>query len=188
MFKKAALAISLLLTMFSVASTYGEERVKREMVINHVDEIGLEIWSENNPAWLTQVRKRGAKFEFVAETPRSYYPPAAMHYMHFAGMEVKDGEMKGIALNAIQQAALNFGVPSSEVSAIQPVPATYSELKGYEAVFKGKANGEDMDIKMFIGNSQGKGPVSMYIYTMRGKLGHLSEVIRRAWQNVKYQN
>jgi uncharacterized protein YpuA (DUF1002 family) len=188
MSKKSFLVISLISTMLLVASAYGEERVKREMVINHVEQIGLEIWSENNPTWLTQVRKRGPKFEFVAETPRSYYPPAAMHYMHFADMEVKGGEMEGIALNAIQQAALNFGVPTSEISAIKPVPATYSEMKGYEAVFKGRANGEDMDIKMFIGNSPGKGPVSMYVYTMRGKLGHLSEPIRRAWQNVKYLN
>ncbi len=181
------IATLLVLTLLSV-SAQSADQLEREMVINRVQEIGLEIWSENNPVWLTQVRQRGPKYEFVAETPVNYYPPASMHYMTFPGMAVEPGEMREVAEHAIQQAARNFKVPSAKISDIQIMPAKYGELSGYEATFSGRAHKERMDIKMFIGNAKGKGPVSMYVYTLKGKLGHLRESIRRSWQNVKYLN
>ena len=66
--------------------------------------------------------------------------------------------------------------------------AAYGDLKGYEAAFNGMANGEKMDIKVIVGNAQGKGPVNTYAYTLRDKLDHLSESIRRSWGNAKYLN
>ena len=51
-------------------------RAKRPMKIHRVEAVGLEIWTEYAPAWVTDVKYRGAKATFVAQSPR-HYPPVS---------------------------------------------------------------------------------------------------------------
>ncbi|MEF7615662.1 hypothetical protein V4F39_17235 [Aquincola sp. MAHUQ-54] len=59
-------------------------------------------------------------------------------------------------------------------------------LQGFGATFAGKAQGDAVDVRVFIGQSPGRLPVAMQAYTLRGKLDHLDEPIRRSWGKVKY--
>ena len=178
------LAVALLCT--ALVSPVLTERAQRPMQIHKVSELGLEIWTEAQPEWTTELVHQGKKPIFIVQSPPKAYPPAAMSYVSFPGMRVEAGELKAIATSALRQAARNYRVPQADIDKLRPAAATYSELTGYEAVFSGSANGEAVDVKVFVGHKPGKGPVTLQVYTFRDKLPHLSEQIRRAWQNVKY--
>jgi len=162
------------------------ERAKRPMTVHKLEELGLEIWTEGEPEWETELLHYGKKAVFTAQSPVLYYPPAAMSYASFPGMEVDSQELQEVALSAIQQSGRNYQLSAESVEQIAPVAVTYSELTGYEATFSGRAHEEDVDVKVFVGHKPGKGPVVMQGYTLKGKLPHISEQIRRAWENVTY--
>ena len=162
------------------------ERAKRPMAMHELPELGLEIWTEDQPEWDTKIVQYGEKAIFTAQSPIYYYPPIAMSYASFAGMEVTGEELQQIAAGAIQQAGRNYQLSEESVKQLTPSPYTYGELTGYEASFSGIANEEEVDVKVFVGHKPGKGPVVMQGYTLKGKLSHISEQIRRAWTNVRY--
>ena len=43
-----------------------------------------------------------------------------------------------------------------------------------------------MDVKIFVGQANGKFPVALSIYTLEGKMVHLAEVVRHTWGNLAY--
>ena len=174
--------------MIATVVTSTEKKHLRPMEKHKVTELGLELWTEFEPKWDIKLNKVGKKNVFYAETPANYYPPAVMTWVSFQGMEVVEGELEEIARTAILTAAHNYKAKVNQEEKITPVQITYNELTGYEATFSGVANGEEVDVKIFVGHKPGKGPVAMQVYTLKGKLPHLSEQIRRSWNNVKYLN
>jgi hypothetical protein len=86
----------------------------------------------------------------------------------------------------LQQAARNYGLSDAEISVIPLNPATYGELKGYEAEFPAVADSVPVDVRVFFGHEPGKPVVAMQVYTLRGKMPHLAEQIRRSWSHVAY--
>jgi len=65
-------------------------------------------------------------------------------------------------------------------------PASYGAFIGYEAEFSAVADTVPVDVRVFFGHQPGKPAVAMQVFTLKGKLPHLSEQIRRSWSNVKY--
>jgi hypothetical protein len=164
------------------------DRVERTMKIHRLSELGLEIWTEFKPLWITEVHYQGIKPVFTAQTPPMVYPPAAMKVVSFPGMSVAPEEMKDIATTAISEGARNYKTSKKQLNDLHIIPAAYGDLSGYEADFNGKVHGDAVDVKVFVGNKEGKGPVMLQIYTLEGKMDHLSEQIRRSWTNVRYLN
>lgn len=176
----------LIVLLLQTADLAYADRYLRPMHINKVEALGLEIWTEYEPEWLREVVRQGNKPIYVVQTPANVYPPAAMSYASFPGMPVNPGELKTIATTAIRQAANNYQVSPERTKAIQAAKASYNRLTGYEATFTGKAHGDAVDVKVFIGHTPGKGLIAMQAYTLKGKLPHIREHIRRAWSHVDY--
>jgi hypothetical protein len=63
---------------------------------------------------------------------------------------------------------------------IHPQPAPYDGLQGHEAGFEAWANGEAIEVKVFVRHTPGRFPVAMQAYTLRQKIAHLKEPMRRA--------
>jgi hypothetical protein len=164
------------------------DRVKRPMKVHQLPELGLEVWTEYDPLWITEIRYHGRKPVFMAQTPPLVYPPAAMSVVSFPGMSVTSEEMEEVARTAIQTGAKNYKVFEEIISQLKLIKATYGVLTGYESDFSGLAQGDEVDVKVFVGHQPGKGPVMLQIYTLKGKLPHVSEQIRRSWNNVSYLN
>lgn len=162
------------------------DRYKRPMHINKVKELGLEIWTEYEPEWNTEVVWQGKQPLFIVQSPPRVSPPAAMSYVTFPKLLVSASELKQVATAAIQEAAKNYQVTAKLRNAIKLKSASYNQLNGYEAEFSGTAQGEAVDVKVFVGQQAGKSLVAMQVYTLKGKLPHISEQIRRAWQHVSY--
>lgn len=169
-----------------MAGAVQAERAKRPMKIHQLPELGLEIWTESDPLWIADLQYQGKKPLFTAQTPPMVYPPAAMSVVAFPGMQVTAEEMEEVAATAIRTGARNYRVPEQAIQQLQPSAASYGELQGYEATFSGKAQGDAVDVKVFVGHKQGKGPVMLQIYSFKDKLPHLSEQIRRSWSNITY--
>ena len=156
----------------------------REMQVHKVPELGLEIWVENQPAWDTQLSTQTGHPTFVAQSPDNYHPPTVMTYASWPG--AKAGNMRDVAITAIRRASQNFGLNLGQSRGIQPVPAEYGVLRGYEATFGGSADGVPMDVTVFVGQAPGKFPVALSIYTLRGKMPSLDEQRRRSWTKLNY--
>ncbi len=163
------------------------EPLKRQMVVHKVTELGLEIWTEANPEWEAQLaREPGApRPVFAAETPGQTYPPAGMSWA-VPGFKTTDTELQRVARSALRQAALNYGLKEEQIRGIDLEPASYGSLTGYEAQFPAAADGVPVDVRVFFGHRPGKPVVAMQVFTLRGKLPHLSEQIRRSWSHVNY--
>lgn len=161
-------------------------RAQREMRIHKVDELGLEIWVEHQPPWDAELTKAKSLPAFVVQSPPDYYPPAVMTYLTVPGRVADVKALAGVAKTAIRQAAENYRVAPTVRVGLQPQPARYGVLTGYESSFEGWANGEAVEVKVFVGHVPGHAPVAMQVYTLRGKLAHLSEPVRRAWTKIKY--
>lgn len=173
---------------FSLAYAQQDPRAKRPMKIHQVKEMGLEIWTELDPLWTTDLVYQGQKPLFLAQTPPMVYPPVAMMIVSFPGMTAAPDEMESIALEALRNGAVNFQVEQNRIDTLKLSPARYGELQGYETQFTGVAQGDTVDVKAFVGNKPGKGPVLLQLYTLEGKLPHVAEQVRRSWQHVKYLN
>ena len=181
-----AMALVLMAGALLPPLTPAAERAKREMQIHKVTELGLEIWVENEPPWDAELMRAVTLPSFVVQSPADYYPPAVMTYISLPASAVDDASMLGMATTAIRRAAENYRVTPTTRVTLKPQPARYGELSGFEADFEGWANGEAVDVKVFVGHQPGRFPVAMQAYTLRGKLAQLVEPTRRAWGHVKY--
>ena len=160
------------------------DALKRPMVIHKVTALGLEIWTEANPEWEARLEFRNSQPVFIAETPALSTPPAGMSWAANPGIEFSAGEMSDGARGAMQQAAWNYG--SQDWNRLELRPASYGDLAGYETFFPGVAYGMPVDVRMFCGHQPGKRAVVMHAFTLRGKLGQISEHVRRSWTHVRY--
>ncbi|TYQ05706.1 UNVERIFIED_ORG: hypothetical protein JN05_04514 [Zoogloea ramigera] len=162
------------------------KRALRQMQIHKVRELGLEIWVENQPPWNTTLSTQTGRPTFVAQSPDAYHPPTVMTYMSWPGANSPDSTLSTMATTAIRGASQNFGLTLGQARALQPVRAEYGVLRGFEAAFDGTGQGQALDVMMFVGQAPGKFPVVLNIYTMRGKMGSLTEHRRRAWTRISY--
>lgn len=183
----AALAVPVaVLAAPSAAKPAPGKREPREMQVYKVAPLGLMIWVENQPPWEVDVSEQPGRPMLVAQSPSGYHPPTVMTYMSFPNERVADGLIQGTALSAIRRASLNFGLTEGQSRSINPTAATYGVLRGYEAVFIGRAHGELVDVQIFVGQETGRFPVVLTMYTMRDKLPNLVEQRRRAWTKLTY--
>lgn len=169
-----------------MAKVLSADRALREMQIYEVKSLGLEIWVENQPAWEVVTQMHNGRPTFGARSPENYHPPAAMTVAAWQDKPVTDAQFADVARSAIRHAAQNFGVTAGEARAIAALPATHGVLQGWEADFAGHAQSMDMDVRLFVGQASGRYPVVLNMYTMRGKMVHLNEVVRRSWGNLAY--
>ena len=162
------------------------KRALREMQVYKLKELGLEIWVENQPPWAVQLSHETGHPTFVAQSPDNYHPPTVMTFASWPKEKPSMEAMQDVAASAIRRASRNFGLNEGQSRAIQPLPASYGVLRGYEASFYGVANGVGMDVMVFVGQAEGKFPVALTMYTLRGKIGSLSEQRRRSWAKLGY--
>lgn len=158
----------------------------REMQIHHVPELGLQIWVENQPAWEAALSDTNGHPSFVVQSPATYHPPSVITYASWPKLSVTPEMLLGVASSAIRRASENFGLNLGQSRGISIHAANYGALQGYEADFVGQAQRVPMDVKIFVGQSAGKFPVVLCIYTLEGKMMQLKDVIRRSWQRVTY--
>lgn len=185
-------ALSLLGTMAQAQSQPAPRkppplRALREMQIHRVAELGLDIWVENQPAWETQmIPAAGGHPSFVAQSPDSYVPPTVMSYTAWPRQRVAQEELAPLARIAIRRASQNFGLNAGQSRGLFPVAASHGVLEGFEADFAGRAHRQALDVKVFVGQTPGRYPVALSVYTQQGKLDQLAEVLRRGWGQLKY--
>jgi hypothetical protein len=170
-----------------VAAAGGEaDRVLRPMIIHRVAELGLEIWTEKDPEWEARlVTREGMRPTFVAESPFNSYPPAGMSWA-CPGIKFTEAEFERSARSAVSQAASNYSLAADVIERIVMTPATYGELRGFQADFSAFVQGLPVDVRVFFGHVPGKPAVAMQVFAQAGKLASLNEQIRRSWGNVRY--
>jgi len=161
-------------------------RALREMRIHKVPELGLEIWLENQPPWAGALITEKGRPIFTAQSPDAYHPPSAMTFATWPGEAVPQAQMSTLALTAIRSAATNFGLNAGQARGVAVLPAQYGVLQGSEGEFAGYAQGVDMDVRVFVGRQGERFPLALSIYTLRGKMPHLEEVVRRCWGSIAY--
>lgn len=177
----------LLLAGLFVSSVSVAERYKRPMTINKVKRIGLEIWTEMEPLWKTELMMNGKTPVFVAHTPGNVYPPAGMMWVNNEVVQIKDdAEFKTVAYSTLLTIARSYLLDKKALSNFSINPASYGKLKGFEASFSGKLEGKLVDVRGFTGRVAGTGPITMQVYTSYGKINHLSGQIRRSWSHTSY--
>ncbi|QCB47232.1 hypothetical protein [Hydrogenophaga sp. PAMC20947] len=169
-----------------IARYISGDRALREMQVHQIKEMGLEIWIENQPPWTTGVQKQNGRYLFTAQSPDRYHPPSAMTFSGWSNKAVSEGALPGVARSAIVHGAQNFGVSAGEARALAVFPASHGILQGSQARFSGQAQDLLMDVQIFVGQAPGKFPVALTVYTLKDKMVHLEEVIRRSWSNVQY--
>ncbi|MCW5233082.1 hypothetical protein [Verminephrobacter eiseniae] len=162
-------------------------RALREMQIHRVAQLGLEIWVENQPAWETRLSTTPHGHPcFEAQSPDSYFPPAVLTYASWPKERVPQEQLLPIATTAIRQASQNFGWNPGQSRGLHPVAASHGVLQGFEADFPGQADGQPLDVKVFVGQTPGRFPVVAWVYTQRKRMEQLREVLRRSWGKLKY--
>lgn len=168
-------------------SVQAESRALREMRIHKVPELGLVIWTENQPTWEATLSQINGRPSFIVQSPDNNHPPAVMTYGSWPQERVPADQFDTMAQVAIQRASQNFGFNIAQARNIKTKPLTYGTLQGVEGNFVGRVEGVEMDVKVFVGQQAGQFPVALSIYTLKGKMPHLVEVVRRAWTKLSYQ-
>ncbi|HEX5737371.1 MAG TPA: hypothetical protein VFY22_02575, partial [Hydrogenophaga sp.] len=164
----------------------GAGHAGREMQVFQVKALGLEIWVDNQPTWDAEIVMNNGRPVFAARPPELFDPPAAFTVAAWPEEKLPDLLIPAMARNAIQTAAPNFGLSASQASGLIPKAATYGVLKGREADFVGRMQGIDMDVRIFVGQSSGRYPVVLTIYTPMGRVRQLADVIDRSWGQLAY--
>ena len=162
------------------------DRLQREMQIHRVRELGLEIWIENQPPWDFQRVDVNGRPQWAASSPDNYHPPSALVFASWPDVPSMETFVETTAGHAIRRASRNFGLNPQDSRAIKVTPARHGVLEGFESDFVGKVEQVVMDVRVFVGRQPGKFPVALTAYTLQGKLGLLSEVMRRSFTHVKY--
>ena len=179
-------ALGVLLLCGFCSLSWSADAFKRPMVINEVRALGLEIWTEANPEWEVRTDFKNGQAVFIAESPALSVPPAGMSWASSADIVFSESEISDGARGAIQQVALNYGMRQGDVDLLELQPASYGDLRGYEAQFSANAHGTPVDVRIFCGHRPGKPAVLAHAFTLQGKLGLISEHIRRSWTHLRY--
>jgi len=167
-------------------STHAQPRHLREMQIHKVPELGLAIWVENQPPWEAELSQASGRPSFIVQSPDQHHPPVVMTYASWPQERVSDAQLPQVASSAIQRASQNFGLNLAQARAVPRRAVQYGVLSGFEGQCVGRVEGIAMDVRIFIGQTSGKFPVALSIYTLEGKMGHLGEVLRRSWGQLRY--
>lgn len=157
----------------------------REMQIHRVRELGLEIWVENQPPWSTRLQREGHPV-FIAETPQAHHPPAVLTYAAWPNERVDEDVVATMAESAIARASQNFGLSVAASRGLALRMASYGVLQGYESEFVGNLQAMPIDVRIFIGQKNGRYPVALTVQTQNGKMSQLTQHLRRAWGRVAY--
>jgi hypothetical protein len=179
--KRAASLTAILCFIASTAVT-ADSRMGRPMIIHRLPELNLEIWTEQDPEWETHLDETTRAATFVAEPPALSYPPAHMSWTTLPELTFPQDHMEAATRGVLHQMAINYGVTPPKVLRQRQ----YGDLIGYEATFQAVSDDLPIDVRVFCGHREGKPAVVMQVVTLRGKLPHLSEHIRRSWTNVRY--
>jgi hypothetical protein len=152
------------------------------MIIHRLPELNLEIWTEQDPEWETHLHESNASATFVAEAPALAYPPAHMSWTTLPQLSFQQADMEAATRGVLHQMAINYGVkPPTLLKQRQ-----YGDLTGYEATFQAESDNLPIDVQVFCGHREGKPAVVMQVVTLKDKLPHLSEHIRRSWTHLRY--
>lgn len=179
--KRAALLIACLCVTSSKDVT-AETRVGRPMIIHRLSEMNLEIWTEHDPEWETRLRKSANAVTFTAETPALAYPPTHMSWTVAPRLKFESHELEDAARGVMYQMALHYRtLPPEQLTLTQ-----YGELTGYEATFQAEPHNIPIDVRVFFGHREGMPMVVMQVVTLKGKLAHVAEHVRRSWTHLRY--
>lgn len=178
--KHAATLIAILCAITSTA--IAKPRTGRPMIIHRLPELNLEIWTEQDPQWETHLHESAVAATFVAESPALTYPPAHMSWTTLPQLAFEQTDMEEATRGVLYQMALNYGVKPPRYLKQQ----RYGDLTGYETTFAAESDDMPIDIHIFCGHREGKPAVVMQVVTLRDKLPHLSEHIRRSWTHLRY--
>ncbi len=178
--------ISMLALMFS-PSAYSELPVQsRELQYIWVKD-GYQVGVDNDPPWQWKYLEDTNGGEFVAMSPDSYYPPAAITIRTHNSIEVDRGEhfFKRMALVAINTAMKSYGTDFQfKLSDLEK--NEYGGLKGYSVEFLSKSKDVKHDVKIFVARNSINKVLSLTASTLEGKLPHLSPVLDRMWSNISF--
>ncbi|WP_114970021.1 hypothetical protein [Rhodoferax ferrireducens] len=170
----------------AIQRTAAQPRPLREMQIHKVPELGLAIWVENQPPWEAELSQTSGHPSFIVQSPDHHHPPVVMTYASWPQERVSDAQLPPVASSAIQRASQNFGLNLAQARTVSRSAAQYGVLSGFEGQFVGRVQGIAMDVRVFVGQTSGRFPVALSIYTLEGKMGHLGEVLRRSWGQLAY--
>lgn len=179
--KRAALLIACLCAISSIEATAGT-RAGRPMIIHRLSEMNLEIWTEQDPEWETNLKQSAHALTFTAETPALAYPPTHMSWTISPRLKFEPHELESAARGVLYQMALHYRTPPPQ----QINPAQYGELIGYEATFQAEPQNIPVDVRVFFGHREGMPMVVMQVVTLKGKLQHVAEHVRRSWTHLRY--
>lgn len=179
--KPAALLIATLCAIASTTVT-AKPRAGRPMIIHRLPELNLEIWTEQDPQWETHLHETRAAATFVAEAPALSYPPAHMSWTTLPQLTFQEGDMEAATRGVLYQMAVNYGVKPPQLLEQRQ----YGDLTGYEATFQAESDDVPIDVHIFCGHRDGKPAVVMQVVTLKDRLPHLSEHIRRSWTRLRY--
>jgi len=177
---RAALLMACLCSISSIATA--GTRVGRPMIIHRLAEMNLEIWTEQDPEWETSVTRSKQALTFTAETPALAYPPTHMSWTISQHLKFEVHELKQAARGVMYQMTLRYDTQFPQEIA----EAEYGELKGYEATFPAERQNIPIEVRVFCGHREGKPMVVMQAVTLKGKLAHVAEHVRRSWTHVRY--
>lgn len=186
---RLSLTISILLSLQLSMSSFAEapgDRHLRPMSKTEVPEIGLIIWTELEPQWIIDRSSMNGRIVLTAQTPIATSPPAAFTFTSFKELVIASEELKSVAQKVAISAKSNYRSTQKDEHFMNMYVKSYGALTGYEVTFDGLANGEEVSVKVFLGQSDNMPPVLLQAYTLRGKLQAISENIRRSWSNVAY--
>ncbi len=183
----------LIILFFSVADAiagnepsprkYSEQRTMRSY--KELD-MGIQIWTEHEPAWIVEKKYLGRRPVFLTQSPPNAYPPASMSIISYANMTGGSEAFEEYTEIALKQGLRNFGIAPESAVNIERVPAAYGDLSGIELNFGATIYGAAADVKLFIGHGKSRGPVMLQLYTLPGKMSHLGDHIKRSWSNIRY--
>jgi hypothetical protein len=179
--KRAKLLIASLCAINSIDAIAGT-RAGRPMIIHRLSEMNLEIWTEQDPEWETRLKHTPNSLTFTAETPALTYPPTHMSWTIAPVLKFEPHELQSAAHGVLHQMAIRYRTqPPEQISHAQ-----YGDLTGYEATFQAETQNIPVDVRVFCGHREGKPMVVMQVVTLKGKLMHVAEHIRRSWTHLRY--
>lgn len=179
-------ALILSITSSTAIATGPIERAQRPMQVQKHSDMGLEIWVENSPKWVVEKRFLGKRPILFVQSPPNTYPPASMSVISYANMMPGADDFDVYSEVALSEGIEQYGVSPQQLETLVRERKQYGDLSGIEVNFVAKVHGTLADVKLFIGNGNLKGPVLLQLYTVKGKMQHLSEQIRRSWSNIRY--
>jgi glucan biosynthesis protein len=152
------------------------------MIIHRLPEMNLEIWTEQDPEWETTLRQTPNALTFTAETPALTYPPTHMSWTIAPVLKFEPEELESAARGVMHQIAIRYRTHPPE----QVTQARYGEIIGYETTFEAAPQNVPVDVRIFCGHREGKPMVVMQVVTLKGKLTHIAEHVRRSWTHLRY--